>query len=142
MSEFLPQSTDRTRDNTNPLLSNVTHEGSVAIPLTLATGFYTGSVTVTLPLDTSYANLAVEAWIRIQISGGGNIVQYRPLTQVTRTSAGVYVSSGSITIASPAKAGTYDIGFTYQTSTSLLITPTIYYRIKSDRVTADGMTFV
>ncbi len=142
MTDFLPQSTDRNRDSPNPLMSNVVFEGSKVIPLALATGFYSGSATITLPLNTQYANLIVEAWIRLQFSGGGNVVVYQPLLQTTASAAGVLASVGSINIGSPVKAGTYDITFTYRTSSTLLIDPTVYYRIKSDRISVSGLTFV
>lgn len=141
MTQFSPQSTDRTRDNTNPLVSNVVYESSASITLSLSGSWYSGSVTVALPLDTQYAGLEVEAWVRVQSVGGGNIVSYFKIPMSATNASGTLTRSGTISITQPAKTSEYDITFTYGSTSNSLVNPVVYYRIKTDRIAAGGLTF-
>lgn len=150
MTEFDPQSTDRINENTNPRVSNVVLEGSETMSMNYDAGDdeYSGGASVVLPLDTDYANLDIEAWIKFQQTGGSNAVAYykMPVCRVdVGASGGTPYMSAWITVTSPVKAGTYNINFNFWFDNSVfpyaLIDPIVSYRIKTDKVSADGLTF-
>lgn len=142
MSEITGLSTSRTNDNTNPNLSNVVAYGETEINYDAVAGGNRGTVTVTLPLDTEYANLEVEAWIRTQISGGANPVTYIKIPCAVANGSGAFAIAGWIVVTQSGKVGTYDITFGYFSADSeLQLTWPVYFKIKSDRITRLGLDF-
>src|SRR5687768_10709285 len=107
MTDFTPQSTDRSNDNTNPNVTNVVLEGSVVIDVATSGSYFEGTVDVTFPIDTVYSNLDVEAWIRVQTSGGANPVAYYKMPFTDITNAGVVAKCAFIYVTQPTKSGIY-----------------------------------
>lgn len=142
MTDFSPQSTDRVNDNTNPRLSNVLLEGSTSITHAVAGSGRRGTATVTFPLDTDYANCEVEAWVKTQLSGGANPVTWVKIPTAVVSSAGALSYAGWITVNEATKAGTYDITFgLFTTDSQLISTWPVHYRIITNKIAADGLSF-
>lgn len=139
MTDFVPQSTDRVNDNTNPRLTNVVLEGQANM-VSLGSNFY--AVTVTFPLDSQYANLDVEAWYRVQTSGGLNPVRYYKVPFIIPASSTTIDYSAWLLIGEPQRTGTYDIVFNFFTTASLLSTTVVYYRLLTNKIAPSGLTFV
>lgn len=139
MTDIAANSTDRLNDNTNPRLTNVVLEGEATL-ISLGSSVY--AVTVTFPLDSQYANLDVEAWVRIQTSGGLNPVRHYKMPFTIPTSSSAISYSGWIVIGEPQRTGTYDIVFNVFATPSLLSDMIIYYRLMTNKIAPSGLTFV
>ncbi len=138
MTDFTPQSTDRANDNTNPNVTNVVLEGQATL-VSLGSNSY--SVTVTFPLDSQYANLEIEAWVRVQTSGGLNPVRHYKMPFHIPTNATTTLYSGWILIGEPQRTGTYDVVFNLFTTVTLLTDSIIYYRLVTNKIASGGLTF-
>lgn len=143
MTDFIPQKTDQLPGNTSPYNVNIQAFSSAVLPLTLGGSWWSGTVDVEFPqYNNQYANLEIEAWLRFQLSGGGNTIAYYKLPLCITNSTGTVGSSGFIRIMQPAKSGIYTVTFGFGTSSTPLIDPTVYYKLRNDRISASGLTFV
>lgn len=141
MTGFTPQSTDRLNDNTNPRLTNVVLEGSTTITLAAVASGYRGVTAVSLPLDTDYANLDVEAWAELRYPAPGYEVVYLKMPNAVSSSAGAFSQASWITVAQASKLDHYEITFGLQIADIVDFSVSVYYRILSSRIKPDGLSF-
>lgn len=141
MTDFTPQSTDKGMEDTNPRQSNILLEDSIALPITLSGSWYSGEVNVSFPLNSRVIGLDIEAWIRTQGVGGGNIVSFRKMPFAQATGAGVLHDAAYITILQAPKDAVYVVTFGYGTLQPSLVDPKVFYKVKSSRISKSPLAF-
>ena len=134
MTDFAPQSTDRKRQDTNPLTPRVIAQGSSTATLTAAATGYTATKNFLLPLKASISINNVDAWVKLTISSVDYYYKIGYSEANVSTGALKRASSAVLTVA--AEPTSYSLTLLiYEQTLAPSATVTFYYTVYSDKIT-------
>lgn len=134
MTDFAPQSTDRKREDTNPLAPRVIAQGSATATLSAQSTGYTASKTFLLPLKASISLNNVDAWVKLTISSVDYYYKIGYAEANTSTGALKRASSAVLTVASEPTSYSLTL-LIYEQTLAPSSGVTFYYTVYSDKLT-------
>ena len=134
MTDFAPQSTDRKRQDTNPLTPRVIAQGSSTATLTAAASGYTAKQDLLLPLNASISVNNVDALVKLTISSVDYYYKIGYAEANVTTGALKRASSAVLTVATEPKSYSLTL-LIYEQTLAPSATVTFYYTVYSDKLT-------